>query len=45
MNKKILVIVGHPRRDSYCGALARAYAEAARESNTEVKELYVGEWR
>jgi len=43
MNKKILVIVGHPRRDSYCGVLARAYAEAAKESNTEVKELYVGE--
>lgn len=45
MNKKILVIVGHPRGDSYCGALARVYADAARESNTEVKELYVGEWR
>ena len=28
--KKILVILGHPRKDSLCGALAAAYAEPAR---------------
>ena len=37
--KKILVILGHPRKDSLCGALATAYAEAARAAGAELREL------
>lgn len=36
---KILVVVGHPRRESLCAALAAAYAEAARGSGAEVEVL------
>jgi len=42
-NKRILLIFGHPMRDSFCGALARAYAEGARSSGAEVREIYLGE--
>lgn len=34
---KVLVILGHPRVDSYCGALASAYAEGAVEAGHEVR--------
>lgn len=37
--KKILVILGHPRKDSLCGALAAAYAESARAAGAELREL------
>lgn len=37
--RKILVILGHPDRDSLCGGLAGIYASAARESGAEVREL------
>ncbi len=37
--KKILVILGHPRQDSLCGALAAGYGEAARAAGAEVREL------
>lgn len=37
--KKILVILGHPRKDSLCGALATAYAGTARAAGAEVREL------
>lgn len=43
MTKKILVIVGQPQRSSYGTALARAYAEGARESGAQVWELHLGE--
>jgi len=33
---RIFVLVGHPRRESYCAALADAYAEAARAAGHEV---------
>jgi putative NADPH-quinone reductase/1,4-dihydroxy-2-naphthoate octaprenyltransferase len=36
---KVLIIVGHPREDSFCGALARVYAEGARAAGAEVREL------
>lgn len=32
---RVLVILGHPRRDSLCGALARAFSEGAREAGVE----------
>jgi putative NADPH-quinone reductase len=43
MPKKILVILGQPQRQSFGAALAQAYAEGARASGAEVKELYLGD--
>jgi len=43
MPKKILVILGQPQRQSFGAALAQAYAEGARNSGAEVKELYLGD--
>lgn len=39
----VLVILGHPRTDSYCGALAAAYADGAREAGVDVRELAVAD--
>lgn len=39
MPQKILVIQGHPRTESLCGALAEAYADGARERAHEVRRL------
>ena len=41
--KKFLVVLGHPRKDSLCGALAAAYVEAARGAGAEVRELTLAE--
>jgi 1,4-dihydroxy-2-naphthoate polyprenyltransferase len=41
--RRILVILGHPRRDSFCGALADAYAEGAREAGHQVARLDLAE--
>lgn len=43
MSKKVLVILGHPRTDSYCAALARAYVEGAKAAGAEVRELHLSE--
>ena len=43
MQKKILVILGHPDKDSFCGTLARTYVESATASGSEVRELQLGE--
>lgn len=40
---QILVILGHPEADSYCGALADAYAEGAQASGASVRVLRLGE--
>ncbi|GGB50778.1 NAD(P)H dehydrogenase (quinone) [Roseibium aquae] len=37
MTKKILVLDGHPATESFCGALAARYAEAARKNGHEVR--------
>jgi NAD(P)H dehydrogenase (quinone) len=37
--KKVLVILGHPRVESFNGALAHAYAEGVRQAGAEVKHL------
>ena len=37
--KRILVINGHPRSESLCGALAQAYSEEAKKSGYEVTLL------
>jgi putative NADPH-quinone reductase len=41
MNKRILIIQGHPRRESYCFALADAYKNGAKDSGAEVREIIV----
>lgn len=35
----VLIILGHPRTDSLCGALANAYGEGASEAGTQVRRL------
>jgi len=37
MAKKILVLDGHPAGESFCGALAARYADAARQKGHEVR--------
>jgi NAD(P)H dehydrogenase (quinone) len=39
MPHRVLVIQGHPRAESLCGALAHAYAEGARARAHEVRQL------
>src|SRR5690554_4128609 len=36
---KILVILGHPRQNSYCGALAKAYSRGALAAGAQVENL------
>ncbi|MDH5229658.1 MAG: NAD(P)H-dependent oxidoreductase [Gammaproteobacteria bacterium] len=42
MKKNILVILGHPDTDSFCGSLADAYIDTAKQSGAEVRELQLG---
>ncbi|MDI6794323.1 MAG: NAD(P)H-dependent oxidoreductase [bacterium] len=42
MKKNTLIILGHPDKDSFCGALARAYVEGARQAGIEIKEIEIG---
>lgn len=44
-NEPMLVVLGHPRADSLCQALAEAYAEGARATGLPVKLLRLGELR
>ena len=39
---KILVILGHPDSSSFCGALARSYADGARAAGATVREITLG---
>ncbi|WP_339104815.1 NAD(P)H-dependent oxidoreductase [Haloterrigena salinisoli] len=39
----VLIVLGHPRTDSLCGALAEAYREGALEAGCEVRELAVAD--
>lgn len=41
--KHVLIVLGHPRKESYCGALAERYAEAARSAGAEVRTLLLGD--
>lgn len=43
MKKKILVILGHPDTNSFCGSLTKAYIDSAKVSGSEVRELQLGE--
>src|SRR5690606_41560396 len=39
----VLVILGHPRKDSYCASLAMAYIRGAKEAGTEVAYLILAD--
>jgi NAD(P)H dehydrogenase (quinone) len=39
MSKKVLVILGHPSNDNFCGAMTDAYVSAAEKTGHEVKIL------
>ena len=41
--KKILIINGHPDKESFCTALAGAYKKGAQSSGAEVKEIIVAD--
>lgn len=41
--KKILIINGHPNKDSFCVALAEAYKKGAIASKAEVKEIVISD--
>jgi putative NADPH-quinone reductase len=43
--KKILVIQGHPDKESFCYALAQAYRDGAQMAGADVKLVNVGELR
>jgi len=43
MSKRILVILGHPSRDSFCAALSDSYITSAQEHGHEVCLLELGE--
>ncbi|MBU4479871.1 NAD(P)H-dependent oxidoreductase [Patescibacteria group bacterium] len=42
-DKKILVILGHPRKNSFCGALVEAYVSGVRETENKIEILYLRE--
>jgi len=43
--KKIVVIVGHPNKDSFSGAIAESYKKGALEAKNKVDILYLGEMK
>ena len=43
MQRRILIIIGHPAKKSFNRALASHYAEAARKAGAEVRVLHLGE--
>ena len=42
---KVLIVVGHPRKASFCGALARAYRKGAAGAGVELRELWLANLR
>lgn len=41
----VLIVVGHPRKASFCGALARAYRKGAARAGVELRELWLADLR
>jgi putative NADPH-quinone reductase len=39
MSKRMLVILGHPSTDSFCGALSETYVQAAKDAGHDVRLL------
>jgi putative NADPH-quinone reductase len=42
---KVLIIHGHPSKESFCYALAQAYKQGAQSAGTEVREINVGDMK
>lgn len=42
MSKRILVILGHPANESFCGALADSYVKGAKAAGNEVQLISLG---
>lgn len=42
MNKRILVILGHPNSERFCGALFNAYTAGAETNGSEVRKIKLG---
>ncbi len=40
---KVLLILGHPLKDSFCADLSEKYIEGAKEKGHETKSLYLGD--
>ena len=40
LNKKILLVIGHPKSDSFCHALADSFIHGAKENNNEIKQIF-----
>jgi putative NADPH-quinone reductase len=45
MPSKVLTILGHPRKNSFCAALAAAYRRGALDAGAQVRELLLGDLR
>ena len=43
MKKNILIILGHPDKESFCGALAGEYEKGAKKAGANVKRINLGE--
>src|SRR3569623_2116126 len=43
MATRILMVLAHPRKDSYCGALAAAYRQGAAESGAALREMVLAD--
>lgn len=43
MSKKVLIILGHPNKETFCGALAESYKKGAIGSGAEVEEIFVSD--
>lgn len=43
MNKRILVILGHPNHDSFCGAITNSYIEGAKAAGNEIQLISLGD--
>jgi putative NADPH-quinone reductase len=42
LSKQVLVILGHPATNSFCGALANSYSEGAKAAGNEVQFISLG---
>lgn len=45
MAKKVLIILGHPNKETFCGSLAENYKKGALKSGAEVKEISISDLR
>lgn len=43
MKKKVLIILGHPRNDSFCSGLADAYEKGANDAGHEIRKVRVND--